>query len=317
MAYSNMQEQATVKALAEKMKLENLTPEIDISKRDLTTYSTNRPALQLTGFLEGFDLGPRERIQVIGRIEQAYLNSLKEDVAHERFEQIASHKVPCFVFTRGYQPCRGILRACIKNEVPVFKTDRGTADFISETMRWLRVLMAPKQTVHGVLIDVYGEGVLIQGDSGIGKSEAALELVKRGHRLVSDDAVEIRKVSDDTLVGLAPPITKDFIELRGIGIINVRAMFGVEAVKQTQNIDMVIRLEEFDNEKKYDRMGMDDNYTEILGNKVISYEIPIRPGRNIAVIVECAAVNNRAKKMGYNAPKEFMERIAGEMGTKV
>ena len=313
MAYSNMSEQATVKALAEKMKLENLTPDIDIAARDLTTYSTNRPALQLTGFLEGFDLGPMERIQVIGRIEQAYINSLREEEVRERFEKIAGYNVPCFVFTKGYHPCRGILKACTRNNVPVFRTDRGPADFISETMRWLRVIMAPKQTVHGVLIDVYGEGVLIQGDSGIGKSEAALELIKRGHRLVSDDAVEIRKVSDDTLVGLAPPITKDFIELRGIGIINVRAMFGVEAVKQTQNIDMVIKLEEFNSEKKYDRMGMEDNYTEILGNKVTSYEIPIRPGRNIAVIVECAAVNNRAKKMGYNAPKEFMDRVAGEM----
>ena len=295
------------------MKLENLTPDIDIAARDLTTYSTNRPALQLTGFLEGFDLGPMERIQVIGRIEQAYINSLREEEVRERFEKIAGYNVPCFVFTKGYHPCRGILKACTRNNVPVFRTDRGTADFISETMRWLRVIMAPKQTVHGVLIDVYGEGVLIQGDSGIAKSEAALELIKRGHRLVSDDAVEIRKVSDDTLVGLAPPITKDFIELRGIGIINVRAMFGVEAVKQTQNIDMVIKLEEFNSEKKYDRMGMEDNYTEILGNKVTSYEIPIRPGRNIAVIVECAAVNNRSKKMGYTAPKEFMDRVAGEM----
>ena len=313
MPYSSLSEQATVKTFAEKMKLKNLTPEIDLESRKLNTYSTNRPALQLTGFFESFDLGPMERIQVIGRLEQAYINSLDVETIYKRFEEIASYKVPCFVFTRGYRPCSWIMKACLEHGVPVFSSERSTSELISETLRWLKVIMAPKETVHGVLIDVYGEGVLIQGDSGIGKSEAALELIKRGHRLVSDDAVEIRKVSDDTLVGLAPELTKDFIELRGIGVINVRAMFGFEAVKQTQNIDMVVKLAEFDPEKKYDRMGMEDNYTEILGNKVISYDIPISPGRNIAVIVECAAVNNRAKKMGYNAPKEFMDRVKKEM----
>ena len=317
MAYSNMSEQANVKAFAEKMKLENLTPEIDITERKLTTYSTHRPALQLTCVFEGFHLGPMERIQVIGRLEQAYINSLEERVIHGRFEQIASYRVPCFVFTRNYRPCRGVMRACLEYGVPVFRTERSTTDLISETMRWLKVIMAPKETLHGVLIDVYGEGVLIQGDSGIGKSEAALELIKRGHRLVSDDAVEIRKVSEDTLVGLAPELTRDFIELRGIGIINVRSMFGFEAIKQTQNIDMIIKLDEFDPEKKYDRLGMEDKYTEILGNKVITYEIPIRPGRNIAVIVECAAVNNRAKKMGYDAPKEFFDRVNSELNSKI
>ena len=173
--------------------------------------------------------------------------------------------------------------------------------------------MAPMITVHGVLVDVYGEGVLITGDSGIGKSEAALELIKRGHRLVSDDVVEIRKVSDESLVGTAPDVTKHFIELRGIGIIDVKQMFGVESVKDTQTINMVISLAEWSKDKDYDRLGLKDNYTEFLGNQIISYDIPIRPGRNVAIIVECAAINNRAKKMGYNAAQVLYERVTKNM----
>lgn len=168
-------------------------------------------------------------------------------------------------------------------------------------------------SVHGVLVDVYGEGVLIMGDSGIGKSEAALELIKRGHRLVSDDVVEIRKVSADRLVGTAPDITRHFIELRGIGIIDVKQMFGVECVKDSQTIHMVIKLAEWSKDKEYDRLGLKDNYTEFLGNKIISYDIPIRPGRNVAIIVECAAVNNRAKKMGYNAAQVLYDRVTANM----
>ncbi len=314
MDLTNLNGKVTVADLAKKMKLTNLTPEIDMSAIELTTYSTHRPALQLTSFFGAFDLGPSERIQVIGRLEQAYINSLgNENVIHERFSKIASYKVPCFIFTRNYSPCKGIIRGCVQHGVPVFVTDRGTTDIISEILRWLRVVMAPKTTVHGVLMDVYGEGVLIQGESGIGKSEAALELIKRGHRLVSDDAVEILKVSDDTLVGRAPELTKDFIELRGIGIVNIRSMFGYEAIKQTQSIDMLIKLAEFDPEKLYDRMGTDEKFTDILGNSIVTYEIPIRPGRNIAIITECAAINNRTKKTGYNAPKEFFDRVNKSM----
>ncbi len=314
MDLGNASGKVTVDDLAKKMKLKNLTPQIDISQIELKTYSTHRPALQLTGFFGAFDLGPSERIQVIGRLEQAYINSLgDEHVIHERFCEIASYKVPCFIFTRDYSPCKGIINGCVKYGVPVFITERGTTDIISEILRWLKVVMAPKATVHGVLMDVYGEGVLIQGESGIGKSEAALELIKRGHRLVSDDAVEILKVSDETLVGRAPELTKDFIELRGIGIVNIRSMFGFEAIKTTQSIDMLIKLAEFDPEKQYDRIGMDEKYTEILGNNIVTYEIPIRPGRNIAIITECAAINNRTKKTGYNAPQEFFDRVNRSM----
>ena len=188
-----------------------------------------------------------------------------------------------------------------------------TSRFNAELSRWLNVELAPCITRHGVLVDVYGEGVLIMGESGIGKSEAALELIKRGHRLVTDDVVEIRKVSDETLIGTSPEITKHFIELRGIGIIDVKALFGVESILDTANIDMVIKLEEWDREKEYDRMGLVDNYIEFLGNKVVCHSIPIRPGRNLAVIVESAAVNHRQKRMGYNAAQELYNRVEKNM----
>ena len=187
---------------------------------------------------------------------------------------------------------------------------------MAEIIRWLNVELAPTISIHGVLVDVYGEGVLITGESGIGKSEAALELIKRGHRLVSDDVVEIRKVSDETLVGSAPDITRHFIELRGIGIIDVKTLFGVEAVKNTQAIDMVINLEDWDKDKEYDRLGLEDHYTEFLGNKIVCHNIPIRPGRNLAIIVESAAVNYRQKKMGYNAAQELLDKLGLEMEHK-
>lgn len=187
---------------------------------------------------------------------------------------------------------------------------------MAEIIRWLNVMLAPCISVHGVLVDVYGEGVLITGESGIGKSEAALELIKRGHRLVTDDAVEIRKVSDDTLVGSAPDITKHFIELRGIGIVDVKTLFGVSSVKDTQNIDLVIRLEDWDKEKEYDRLGLEEEYTEYLGNKIVCHNIPIRPGRNLAIICESAAINHRQKKMGYNAAQELYRRVQESLTRK-
>ena len=191
-----------------------------------------------------------------------------------------------------------------------------TSDFIAATVRWLSEELAPRISIHGVLVDVYGEGVLIMGESGIGKSEAALELIRRGHRLVSDDVVELRKVSDDTLMGTSPDVTRHFIELRGIGIVDVKSLFGVESVMLTQNIDMVIRLEDWNRETNYDRLGLEEDYIEFLGNKVVCYSIPIRPGRNLAVIVESAAINFRAKKMGYNAARELYNRVTGSVRKK-
>ena len=184
---------------------------------------------------------------------------------------------------------------------------------MAEVIRWLNVELAPRISIHGVLVDVYGEGILIMGESGIGKSEAALELIKRGHRLVTDDVVEIKKVSDETLIGTAPDVTRHFLELRGIGFIDVKTLFGVESVKNTQAIDLVIKLEEWDKNKEYDRLGLEEQYIEFLGNKVVCHQIPIRPGRNLAIICEAAAVNFRQKKMGYNAAEEFCKRIQNNL----
>ena len=197
--------------------------------------------------------------------------------------------------------------------VPVLRTEETTSAFMAEVIRWLRVELAPRISIHGVLVDIYGEGVLIMGESGIGKSEVALELIHRGHRLVSDDVVEIIKESDETLIGTAPDITRHFIELRGIGIVDAKALFGVEGVKDTQSIDLVIKLEEWNKNADYDRMGLEEQYTEILGNKVVCHSIPIRPGRNVAIICESAAVNFRQKKMGYNAAKEMYNRVMDNM----
>ena len=202
---------------------------------------------------------------------------------------------------------------CNYYDVPCMVSEQSTSALMAEVIRWLNVKLAPCISIHGVLVDVFGEGVLIMGESGIGKSEAALELIKRGHRLVTDDVVQIQKVSDDTLVGSAPDITKHFIELRGIGIIDVRSLYGVESIKDTQAIDMVIKLEEWNRDKEYDRLGLENQYTEFLGNQVVCHAIPMRPGRNVAIIVETAAINYRQKKMGYNAAKELYNRVQANL----
>ncbi len=300
-----------VSELAEKMGLSNLTPDIDLTARSIEFYDVNRPALQLTGFFDHFD---DSRVQIIGYVEQEYIDGMDDELARMRFEKLLSYNIPCLVFSRSYQPADYVLSICTERGIPCLVSQKTTSDLSSEMVRWLKVKLAPCISIHGVLVDVYGEGVLIMGDSGVGKSEAALELVKRGHRLVTDDVVEIRKVSDDTLIGSAPEVTKNFIELRGIGIINIKNLFGFESVKDTQQIDMVIKLEEWDKNKEYDRLGLTDHYTDFLGNKIICHEIPIRPGRNLAIIVECAAVNNRAKKMGHNAATELFQRVNANIG---
>lgn len=213
-------------------------------------------------------------------------------------------------------PEEKFLNKAVQRGIPIYITDKATSAFMAELIRWLNVQLAPCISIHGVLVDVYGVGVLIRGESGIGKSESALELVKRGHRLVADDVVEIRKVSDETLVGTASEITRHFIELRGIGIIDVKALFGVQSVRKTQNIDMVIRLEDWDKEKEYDRLGLNEEYEEYLGNRVVCYRIPVRPGRNTAIIVECAAMNHRQKQMGYNAVEELYRRVQENLSRK-
>ena len=293
-----------------KMELKNLLPDINTDSINISQSAVNRIALQLAGFFEHFD---SDRIQVIGNVEYAYLEKIDDADIIPIYEKIFDCKIPCIVFCRGLEPCDRILNVAEQKGVPILVTNSSTSDFIAETVRWLSEQLAPRISIHGVLVDVYGEGVLIMGESGIGKSEAALELIRRGHRLVSDDVVEIRKVSKDTLIGTSPDITRHFIELRGIGIVDVKSLFGVESVMLNQTIDMVIRLEDWNREANYDRLGLDEEYIEFLGNKVVCYSIPIRPGRNLAVIVESAAINYRAKKMGYNAAQELYNRVTGNL----
>lgn len=296
--------------VVENYGLVNHTPEINTDDVQITIPEVNRPALQLAGFFEHFD---KERVQIIGNVECAFLDSMQRQNRQWVYEKLMSSGIPCLILCRGNKPDEDMIEAGLKYGVPIMTTDIATSRFNAELSRWLNVELAPCITRHGVLVDVYGEGVLIMGESGIGKSEAALELIKRGHRLVTDDVVEIRRVSDETLIGTSPAITKHFIELRGIGIIDVKALFGVESILDSASIDMVIQLEEWSRDKDYDRMGLEDQYTEFLGNKVICHKIPIRPGRNLAVIVESAAVNHRQKRMGYNAALELYNRVQKNM----
>ena len=299
--------------IIEKMKLVNLTPELDVANIKISQPDINRPALQMAGYFEHFEA---TRLQVIGFVEYTYMEGLSDEQKKKAYEELLSYEIPGIVFCRELQPDELFLETAIKNKVPILMTKKSTSAFMAEIIRWLNVKLAPCISVHGVLVDVFGEGVLITGESGIGKSEAALELIKRGHRLVREDVVEIRNGSDDTLIGTAPDITKHFIELRGIGIVDVKTLFGVSSVKDTQNIDLVIRLEDWNKDTEYDRLGLEEEYTEYLGNKVVCHNIPIRPGRNLAIICESAAVNHRQKKMGYNAAQELYARVQKSLAKK-
>ena len=297
----------------DKMKLVNLTPEIEVKGIKITQPDINRPALQMTGYFEHFD---STRVQMIGMVEYTYMEGMSEEEKRTNYDKLMSYDIPCIIFSRDHKPDDIFMEIARKYNRPVFSTPKATSAFMAEAIRWLNVELAPCISVHGVLVDVFGEGVLITGESGIGKSEAALELIKRGHRLVTDDAVELRKVSDETLVGRAPDITKHFIELRGIGIVDVKALFGASSVRDTASVDLVIRLEEWDKDKEYDRLGLEEEYTEYLGNKIVCHTLPIRPGRNLAVICESAAVNHRQKKMGYNAAQELYARVQKNLARK-
>ena len=296
----------SIDEIVEKMNLVNLAPEISTEGIKVRQTEVNRPALELTGYFDHFAAG---RIQLIGLVEHSYIEQMDEESERAAFEKLFSLDVPMVIFTRGMYPDDVIMEIGRKHGMPMFLTSQATSPFMAEILRWLNVRLAPCISIHGVLVDVYGIGVLLTGDSGIGKSEAALELIKRGHRLVADDVVEIRKVSEVTLIGIAPAITKHFIELRGIGIIDVKTLFGVSSVRDSQSIDTEIHLEEWDKNREYDRLGMEDNYSEYLGNKVICYRVPVRPGRNVAIICESAAANHRQKLMGYNAAHELYKRV--------
>ena len=301
----------SVAKYAKGMDLKELTPEINANEIFLSDPDVNRPALQLAGF---YDYFRSERPQLIGNVEGAYLNSLEDNVRHEKLERMFQTKIPCMIYCRSRKPYPDTIELAKKMGVPLFGTDCGTSEMAQKSIRFLNKYLSETITIHGVLIDVFGEGVLITGESGIGKSEAALELIKRGHRLVSDDAVVIRKASDDMLVGTAPDITRDFIELRGVGVIDVKSLFGLESVKPEQKIDFEIHIEEWDKDKEYDRLGNADETAEYLGKKITRYTIPLRPGRNLAVIVEAVAINYRQRTLGYNAVEELYRRVQNNLG---
>ncbi len=307
-----------LKELIEQFDLENCTPEVNIGNVLITQNEVNRPALQLAGYFDYFD---SSRIQIIGHVEHTYMQKRGMEHSIMMLEKIMagsdeSPKPPCIVYCREIWLEDEIVALANKYQVPILRSKKATSPFMAEVIRWLNSELAPRCTIHGVLVDIYGEGILIMGESGIGKSEVALELIHRGHRLVSDDVVEIKRVSDKSLIGCAPATTKHFIELRGIGIVDARSLFGVESVKDEQEIDLVIKLEEFNKDQEYDRLGLEEQYIEFLGNKVVCHSIPIRPGRNLAVICESAAVNHRQKKMGYNAALELYNRVTNNIAEK-
>ena len=271
----------------------------------------NRPGVELTGFFRFYD---NRRILVFGNTEMAYLEELEPSERAAVLEKLLSRGAPAVVLCRSFDPFPEMLDSAKKNAMPIVRTPDQTSDFIARLVAYLNVELAPRITRHGVFVEVYGEGILLVGDSGVGKSETAIELVKRGHRLIADDAVEIRKVSSKSLVGSAPENIRHFIELRGVGIINARRIFGMGAVKMTEKIDLVVNLEIWNPDKVYDRMGLDDEYTELLGIKLKTVTIPVKPGRNLAIIIEVAAMNNRQKKMGYNAAQELLHNLGMDMG---
>ncbi|MCI8326741.1 MAG: HPr(Ser) kinase/phosphatase [Lachnospiraceae bacterium] len=307
------QKGVSVDKLSKLLDLKVFTQDLNLKKHKVTLSDVNRPALQLSGY---FDYFQPNRVQIMGMVEISFLKQLEEKKRVSIYQEFLRKEIPCVIFSRDFQPDEDFLRIAIEKDVPILGTSNTTSSFMAELILCLKEELAPCMTIHGVLVDVYGEGLLITGESGIGKSEAALELIRRGHRLVTDDVVEIRKINEHTLVGTSPAITRHFIELRGIGIVDVKTLFGVEAVKEKQNIDLVIQLEDWKKEKEYDRLGLEEEYTEILGNQLICHSLPIRPGRNLAVICEAAAVNHRQKKMGYNAAHELYRRVQENLNKK-
>lgn len=271
----------------------------------------NRPGLCLAGFYEYFD---PNRIQILGKTEYEYLKTLSADTRKERIYCLLEHCPVCVIFCHGMEPLPDTLECAQKCGVPLLVTKRDTSYFMAGLISYLNVALADRIARHGVLVEVYGEGVLLLGDSGVGKSETAIDLVKRGHRLIADDAVEIKRVSDQTLVGSAPEMIRHYVELRGIGVVDVRRLFGMGAVKDTEKIGLIIHLEPWEQGKTYERLGMDTEYTELMGIRIPSLTIPVRPGRNLALIIEIATMNMRQKLMGFNTAEELNEKLMKQLG---
>lgn len=300
----------TLRDIVDEFQLEVVCATKPLEDILVTTSDVNRPGLQFAGYLDYFGT---DRIQIMGKGEIMYLSTLTPPQRLARLDDFFGTGFPCAVVARGLEVYSEMVEVAKKYDIPILRTNDVTSRFLSGLILYLNVELAPRISKHGVLVEVYGEGVLILGESGVGKSETALELVKRGHRLIADDIVEVRKVSDKSLLGTAPDIIRHFIEIRGIGILDVKNLYGVGSVKVKENINLVIMLEHWDKNKNYDRLGLVDEYTDILGIKVPSLNIPVRPGRNLAIIVEVAAMNHRQKKMGYNAAMLINERIMGEI----
>ncbi len=294
----------------DEFSLEKIYASTDVDEVMIDTPEINRPALQIAGFYDYFD---PKRLQVIGKVELTYLEQFARDKRYELMEELFKRKVPAVILTRNMHILPEMLELAEKYDVTLLRTEESTSSIMSAMISYLNVQLAPRRTRHGVLVEVYGEGVLIMGESGVGKSETAIELLKRGHRLVADDAVEIKRVSSRTLVGSSPDIIRHFVELRGIGIVDVKEIFGMGAVKDTESINMIIHLEPWVEGKQYDRLGMLDEYTNIMGINIPSLTIPVKPGRNLAIIIEVASMNNRQKRMGYNAAVELNNRLMREM----
>lgn len=280
--------------------------DILVSKTEL-----NRPGLALSGFFGHFD---PERIQLIGRCEHTYLSSFPEEQLSDRIDSFLSQKPVAVIFSSNLEVFPAFIKYAEEYGVPILRTTQRTSEFMASLISYLNVELAQRITRHGVLVEVYGEGMLLLGDSGIGKSETAIELVKRGHRLIADDAVEIKKVSSKTLVGSAPAMIRHYMELRGIGVVDVRRLFGIGSVKETEKIDLVVNLEPWVQGKMYDRLGIENEYTDIMGIRLSTLTIPVKPGRNLAIILEIAAMNSRQKKMGYNTALELENNLLKQMG---
>lgn len=294
----------TLGSIVDEFQLEPLN---DIDRERLVMRNeVNRPGLALAGFFEYFEPA---RIQIIGCSEHAYISALPDNQKQNVFDQFMSHEPVAVIISTSLDVPDTFIKSADKYGVPVLRTPLRTSEFSAALIGSLSVSLAPRITRHGVLVEVYGEGILILGDSGIGKSETAIELVKRGHRLIADDAVEIKKVSAKSLVGSAPELIRHYVELRGIGIVDIKRLFGMGAVKDTEKIDLIINLEPWVEGKMYDRFGLETDYTDIMGIKIPTTLVPVRPGRNLAVILEIAAMNNRQKKMGFDTAKEFNERL--------
>ncbi len=303
----------TLKQIIEEFNLEIVLDTKSEEDIEVVATDVNRPGLQIVGFFDYFDAN---RIQIIGRVETTYLQNMTSTERYESLDKLFSKKFPALIITRALEVFPEMIDLAKKYDVPILRTNQPTSGFMSSLIFYLNNELAPRITRHGVLVEVYGEGVLIFGESGVGKSEAAIELVKRGHRLVADDAVEIKKISDNTLSGSAPEIIRHFIEIRGIGIIDVKQIFGMGAVKDSEKIDLIVHLELWRKDKQYDRLGLESKYTNLLDVDVPSLTIPVKPGRNLAIIIEIASMNNRQKKMGYNAAEALNQKLMDDLERK-